>query len=70
MPAPTVIPMTPDIIVSDSYTIRVTALDPSTGAVVSAVKVDGFAFLARNLVASAAPEPVSPSPVSGAYTSA
>ncbi len=36
--------MPPDLDVSDGYTVRLTATDPTTGAVVSGVTVSNFAM--------------------------
>ena len=45
MPKPLTVPMTPGISVSDNYIVRITALDPTTGAVVSGVNVSLSAIL-------------------------
>ena len=39
MPAPLDAGMPPDTVIGDGYTVRFTALDPTTGAVVSGVVV-------------------------------
>lgn len=52
MPAPQIVPLTPGITVESGYTIRLTALDPTTGSVVSGVEISASAILATNLTAS------------------
>lgn len=49
MPAPLMVPLTPGITVESGYTIRLTALDPTSGAVVSGVNISQSAILATNL---------------------
>ena len=49
MAAPLVVPMTPGITVSGDYIIRVTALDATTGNLVTGVNVSAGAILATNL---------------------
>ena len=63
MAKPIIVPMTPGLTASGNYIVRLTALDPTTGAVVSGVNITGGAILAIDL---------SPSPVanlsSGPFT--
>lgn len=49
MPQPLIVGMTPDVVVSGSYRLRLTALSPTTGAQVTGVKVSLGAVSARNL---------------------
>lgn len=49
MAAPIIVPLTPGIVAADNYTIRITALDPSTGNVVSGVKVSLSTILGTNI---------------------
>ena len=44
-----VVPLTPGITVEGGYTIRLTAIDPNTGNVVSGVNVSKALILATNL---------------------
>lgn len=41
MAAPMIAPLPPGIVLSGDYTVRFTALDPTTGATVSGVTVSG-----------------------------
>jgi len=61
MPAPTVVPMTPGITISDNYIVSVTAISPTTGAVVSGVKVSAVAILGVDL-SDTAPNTVTDTP--------
>jgi len=49
MPAPITVPIAPDLAVSDNYTIRITAIDPDTGAVVTGITISKSAILARDV---------------------
>lgn len=68
MAAPLMVGMTPGVTVEGSYIIRITALDATTGNVVSGVNVTSAAFIATDLQGSQPELP--PSPVTGAYTQA
>lgn len=50
MAAPLVVPMTPGITVSGDYIIRITALDATTGNLVTGVKISAGAILASNVI--------------------
>ena len=47
MAAPTIAGLPPDLALGGGYTLRVTALDPTTGAVVSGVNVQAVAITAK-----------------------
>ena len=49
MAAPIIVPLSPYLTVSGNYTIRFTALDPNTGAVVTGVKVSLGAITGTDL---------------------
>lgn len=50
MAKPLVVPMSPNLIVSGAYTLRVTALSQVDGSTVSGVKVSAGAASVRNLL--------------------
>lgn len=52
MSAPYELPMPPDYDLDDTYQIRVTALNPSTGAVVAGVKVGAVTFMVDRIAGS------------------
>lgn len=49
MAAPLELPFTPDLELDDTYQIRVTALDATTGNVVAGVKVGSVTLIVDNL---------------------
>lgn len=53
MPAPLTAPMPPDLELDGNYTIRLTAVDPTTGAVVSGVTVSNLAMQVVDLTGQA-----------------
>lgn len=57
------VPMTPGITASDNYTIRITALDPDTGAVVSGVSVSLSAILGIDVSGTASGPTPTPNPL-------
>lgn len=44
MPQPTIAPMPPNIELYDGFTMRLTALDPTTGAVVTGVTISAATY--------------------------
>jgi len=60
MAAPMMVPLTPGLIVADNFVIRITALDPTTGAVVSGVKVSQTAILGVDVSGTASADNVKP----------
>lgn len=54
MPAPLMVPLTPGLSLAAGYTLRLTALDPTTGDVVSGVNVSAAAILATNIASTPA----------------
>lgn len=49
MPLPIIAGLPPDLALPSGYVIRLTALDPSTGSVVSGVRVGDVSFYVRDL---------------------
>lgn len=49
MPQPLVAGLPPDLVLSAGYVVRLTALDPASGAVVSGVTVADVSFMVRPL---------------------
>lgn len=56
MAAPVVVPLSPDILVAENYTIRITAIDAATGAAVPGVKVSNVVILGNGTGSQDAPE--------------
>ncbi len=54
MPIPLIAGMPPGLHLVGGYTIRLTALDPVTGATVTAVKISATTLQLRNLAGTAA----------------
>lgn len=52
MPVPATAAMPPNLDLDSGYTIRVTALDPTTGASVAGVVLTNVIIMARNMGAS------------------
>ena len=63
MAAPLVVPMTPGLTVSGDYIVRVTALDATTGNLVTGVKVSAGAILANDVAQVAVEEVPVPEPL-------
>jgi hypothetical protein len=53
MSKPLIVPFSSDLVVSGNYTLRFTALEPTTGAVVSGVNIAGAAVTGINRSTSA-----------------
>lgn len=49
MSAPLELPLTPDLVLDNTFQIRVTALDAATGAVVAGVKVGTVTLIVDNI---------------------
>jgi len=56
MPVPLLADLPADLDLEGGYTIRITALDPATGATVPGVKVSGVVITAVNVLGSAPAE--------------
>lgn len=62
MPPTLTASLAPNIILSDGYTVRVTALDPTTGAVVNGVTVSNVSMQVDTEDAEPEPETAAPVP--------
>lgn len=49
MSQPLELPLTPDLDLDDTYMLRVTALDPTTGSVMAGVTVEAVSLIVDNL---------------------
>jgi hypothetical protein len=61
MPVPLKAELPPDCVLSAGYVIRITALDPTTGAAVAGVQLSDVSFFVTDLLGNiedAAPEPL------------
>lgn len=62
MPQPLIASLPIDLVLASGYTLRVTALDPTTGATVTGVRATDVAFQVRPLVIGAGGEPLTDLP--------
>ena len=60
MPKNLVVPLTPGLILEGNYTLRLTALDPTTGNTVAGVKITNGALLATDFGPTTDQQPTQP----------